>query len=251
MFTYKRVEDVKTQLIPITTATGGGSAFMAYMFDSAKVKRPFTDIPRFTENGSAHLMPRYGVYSYPLSSIEERLKNLYEFEIIDTEITPVFATYHFELIDLLMEHVDKAITITYEEHEADDITAIAIAKAFLDGFYVENFTKRIHRYDPNDPDDYEFLVQTYMERIKHTRENAKNYRPSKDYGNRLLVLQWNEILNGDVHECIRRFSEFTGYEVDRWNPAPFIEWQQRTKQCLIDVQPLIHRIISDITDNGH
>lgn len=227
----------RTDLIPIIYIGGTGGSFLSFVLDSTAIGTAKNFKPKFTPNGSAHLMPRFTTM-IPMQvdlPVDYQIDAVINYQNIgyDPDI-PIFACFHMSIIREIMAHVERAILITYETEDIPDILSAFLAKRWIDGLYNNDGTRFDSVVDENDIDG---LAKRYKEHLRLLVDYQHKFTPCVDYNNRILNLSWKEIIDYDPMILINKLSEFTGYETDRFDTDVIYEWQCRTRDCITHMSP--------------
>lgn len=221
---------------------GTGGSFLSFVLDSTAVGTARQFKPKFTPNGSAHLMPRLTTMipmqvDLPIDYQLDAILN-YQNSDYDSE-TPMYVCFHMSIIREVMAYVERAILITYEVDDMPAILATCLAKRWIDGFYNSDGTRFDSVVDEN---DIEGLAEKYKEHLKLLVDYQHKFTPCVDYKNRILNLSWKEMIDYDPMILVNKLSQFTGYDTNRFDTDVIHEWQCRTRECIRHMKPTIDTI---------
>lgn len=241
---------MKTKLLPIIFIGGAGGSFLSYILDSALIKRSLSDKPVFTKYGSAHLMHRYYVpYTHVTNPIDQQIKSFLDFHQVKPYLEDensinstrdedtIFLGFHASNIDSVMQHTERAILITYDVSDINDIVTAYMGKRLLDGYFYPDGTR-----DYIAENDLVELALHYKTHLKLLTDFQKSFVPRYDFGHRLLNISWTELVYGPVDSLIKILADFTGYEIERFDAETIAKWQRLTLYCIKDLEILIAKL---------
>jgi hypothetical protein len=229
-------------IVPIVYMGGTGAGILSYLIHAALSDRDPTNEPPLTYYGSSHLIwPRFlvpfaEVHIPPEKQIEHMLNIDLDFNFNEPRVytTPVSMAMHCTDIDLLMRYVDRTILITYTTDDILEIAKVFLGKRFIDGFYFPDGTKfYIER------DNTIELVKEYKTQLDNIIKFQSSFVPRYDYGDRILNLSWEELVHTDPTISLKKLSEFTAVDINKFDMKTFIEWQKRTIFCIQDLEEFV------------
>jgi len=231
---------------------GTGAGIISYLIDSASKGGRVGDKPPLTYYGSSHLIwPRFLIpFCEVQMPVEEQinalLTNNFDFNFGEPKkySTPTYYAFHCTNLDIAMENCkNKCILITYTQDDAFDIAKTFLGKRHIDGFYYPD-GQRFYV----EKDNLIELKNEYYKQLDMIVKYQPSFVPRYDYGDRLLNLSWNELINDDPNKVIKKISEFTNLDLEKFDTETFSEWQKRTHFCLVDLEPLVQQLMKEYNE---
>ena len=206
--------NLNKDIIPVTYMSGTGGSFLARFITFAKLNSK--DILNLSKHGNAHT----GYIELPCSVLGPGEDDIIKIEHI-LNIQPcdgVFPIYyvpvHIVDLQLCMNFFEKAIRITYEKDDMDNIAICYVGKYHIDSIH-------------NEASIFNLNLQSQMMLLKF----ANQFSTMKLNLN-VLNISWKELVYYDPNILINKLHNFTKIPLENFNIENLYNWRKATISCI-------------------
>jgi hypothetical protein len=208
-------------IIPIAYFGGTGGYFLCHLIVSAKTNS--NSLLRLSKYGNAH----NGLLDLPEDSLEldkildipelDKIKMISELSIAEGAIKPYYYPVHIFDLALISNYFAKAITITFDTDDIDELSCVYLGKWYVDAS--RQYT------DASNLSENKSIFKSWF--YKQLREY-----PNKQSFQNILCVSWKELFKGNIDELITKLSIFTNIDSQQFSKETMINWRDKTQYCI-------------------
>jgi hypothetical protein len=195
--------------------SGTGGNFISALLSAARSQNK--SILRFSKHGNSHLsmndVPMIGGTEIPDFYQIKYLLGLSKSVASDK----VFAPIHLIELSEVLKVFHRAIRITYQQDDIDEISKIWIVKWGIDSQFMS----------------YKDATTYYKFSVRQLTNNLNSFQEDASLSERVHYLSWKDIYKDDVNALITKLSSFSGYKHENFYTDKIIDWRDRTNKCIV------------------